>query len=523
MIPHIRQADGQTGFYWVTANGRPVSLPELVVADDEPRRLVPTHLSALDDALIEAAGRWGEVLGGGRRALDEDERTQLTELHRVLDRLNYEYAEAVRLTGLGTEIRAGQIVGTSALLAIRARMALDSVGPTPFDGMLDEPRPGVLAGHGQFHYVDREQPWRGGRWILAAQDGRRYPLTLSMLLHGSGVEKDAAVQEHREALRGVVGAVGAVGADPAVAAAAVDWLLHDWLMAHRESEDSAAIEIRPGHADDAALIVAAADAAARSRARTDPAVFAVAASGLPRGCVQPLQGPRGHARPEIARHHGTGQLRGQEAGHDGGGAGEFVGVSVGGCDDKAWHSRVGGGGQARRRVLDGYRLGGVEPQPATGQAVGLRVRFQPRDVVAGDDDGKTDVGEQPGQQGRNPRPGPGRGHPDQDAPVLQVPQQGVRSRTGPHPAAADPGQEVPRLDLMQSGGQVPGFLFLVAALDEVPGQAPAAARYTQQPAVLGDVPLVGQVMVPERHVECRPVPVPFGFRQRAVDIEDHGA
>jgi len=278
MIPHIRQADGQVGFYWVTAAGRPVSLPELVAVDDEPRRLVPTHLSALDDALIDAAGRWGAVLGGGRPPRGDAERAALIELHRVLDRLNHEYAEAERRTGLTTELRAGQIIGTSALLAIRARMALDRAGPVPFGGMLTEPPTGVLAGHGQFHYADPGVPWRGGRWILCGQDGRRYPLTLGMLLFGSsGVEKDAAVQEHRDALRAVCAAAGDAGADPAMCAGAIDWLLYDWLMAHRESESSAAIEIRSGRADDAAMIVTAADAAACARARTDPALFSVAA------------------------------------------------------------------------------------------------------------------------------------------------------------------------------------------------------------------------------------------------------
>jgi len=278
MIPHIRQTDDQIGFYWVTAAGRPVSLPELVGIDDEPRRLVPTHLSALDDALIDAAGRWGEVLGGGRPARDEAERAQLTELYRALDRLIHEYAEAERRAGLSTEVRAGQIIGTSALLAIRARMALDRAGPVPFGGMLDEPPTGVVAGHGQFHYVDAGAAWRGGRWILCGQDGRKFPLTLGMLLVGSsGVEKDAAVQEHRDALRSVVSAAGDTGADPAVAAGAVDWLLYDWLMAHRESDGSAAIEIRSGRADDAAMIVTAADAAACARARADLALFAVPA------------------------------------------------------------------------------------------------------------------------------------------------------------------------------------------------------------------------------------------------------
>jgi hypothetical protein len=279
VIPHIRQADGQIGFYWVTADGRPVTLPELLAADDEPGRLVPTHLSALDDALIDAAGRWGEVLGGGRPVRDEAERARLTELHRVLDRLNHEYAEGQRRAGLAAELRAGQIIGTSALVAMRARIATGSAGPVPFDGTLDTPRPGVLSGHGQFHYVEPARPWRGGRWILCATGGRRYPLTLAMLLFSSsGVEKDAAVEEHRDALRAVTEAAASAAdpaADPAVAAGAVDWLLYDWLMAHRESDASAAIEIRSGRTEDAAMIVTAAAAAAAARARADPGLLTV--------------------------------------------------------------------------------------------------------------------------------------------------------------------------------------------------------------------------------------------------------
>jgi hypothetical protein len=273
MIPHIRQADGQIGFYWVTQEGKPVTLPELVATDAEPARLLPTHLSALDDALIDAAGRWGEILGGGRPIRDEAETAALTELHRALDRLNHEYATAERLTGMKTELRAGQIVGTSALLGIRARMALETDGPRPFGGKLAEPQAGVLAGHGQFHWADPDVPWRGGRWLLVAQDGPRYPLTLDTLLHGSGVEKDGALDEHRTAL-GVVSALSwpddpppdpPGDIDQAVLAGAIEWLLYDWLMAHRESERSAAIEIRSGRPADAAMIVTAAAALAAAR------------------------------------------------------------------------------------------------------------------------------------------------------------------------------------------------------------------------------------------------------------------
>ncbi|MBO0819834.1 MAG: hypothetical protein J2P26_03170 [Nocardiopsaceae bacterium] len=287
MRPHIRQADDQIGFYWVTTAGDPITLPELVEVESEPERLVPTHLSALDDALIDAAGRWGEVLGGGRSPRDEAERAELAELHRILDQLNYEYAEAERRAGTTPELRAGQILGTSSLLAIRARMALDEAGPVPFDGELSQPRRGVMSGHGQFHWVDEEQKWRGGRWLLISTgeptiseqiagetvDADRYPLTLDMLLHGSGVEKDAAVTEHREALRAVTGAVGDAP-DPVIAAGALEWLLYDWLLANRESESSAAIEIKSGKTEDAAMIVAA--AAALSIARGVPTLRAPA-------------------------------------------------------------------------------------------------------------------------------------------------------------------------------------------------------------------------------------------------------
>lgn len=268
MIPHIRQDEGQIGFYWVTPGGDPVTLSGLMDTDREPERLLPTHMSALDDALIDAVGRWGPVLGGGS-APSPSERAELTELTRAIDRLLHEYAEAERKAGVITETRSGQIAGTASLVGGCARQALGTFGPSPFDGSLDDPRTGVMSGHGQFHWVDQAEEWRGGRWLLAGLDDRRYPLTLETLLSGSGVEKDAAVKEHRDALRAVTAA--AAGApDPAAAARAVDYLLFDWLMANRESPSSAAIEIRSGDSGDAVMIVAAADAAAVARACSDP-------------------------------------------------------------------------------------------------------------------------------------------------------------------------------------------------------------------------------------------------------------
>ncbi len=100
MRPRIVQTDDQIGFYWATPSGAPTSLQALVVDDDEPDRLVATHLEALDDALIMAAKRFGEVLGGGRSPADAAERDDLLELHRTLDRLCFEYAAALEKAGL---------------------------------------------------------------------------------------------------------------------------------------------------------------------------------------------------------------------------------------------------------------------------------------------------------------------------------------------------------------------------------------------------------------------------------------
>ena len=118
------QTDEQIGFYWATPTGAPTSLQALVIDDEEPDRLVATHLEALDDALIIAAGRFGEILGGGRRPADASERDGLLELHRTLDRLCFEYAAALEVTGLTADLRAGKIIGTAALFSILARQPL---------------------------------------------------------------------------------------------------------------------------------------------------------------------------------------------------------------------------------------------------------------------------------------------------------------------------------------------------------------------------------------------------------------
>jgi len=276
--PRIIQEEGQIGFYWATPAGSPTTLQALVAVDDEPDRLVATHLEALDDALIIAAGRFGEVLGGGRSPAGADERDGLVELHRTLDRLCFEYAAALEQIGLSADLRAGKIVGTAALFSIRARLPLDLLGPAPFDGELDDPTLGVIGGFGEFHQVDPEKPWKGGRWVVRTEAGQRFPLTLAMLFFdSSGVNKDAARKEHRDALQAVVSAARSPDADPLTVTCAVDWLLYDWLMAHRESPDSAEIVFPKGYESDAALVVSAAAASVAARATFDPGLVGLIA------------------------------------------------------------------------------------------------------------------------------------------------------------------------------------------------------------------------------------------------------
>ncbi len=280
MRPRIVQTDGQIGFYWATPAGKPTSLQALVAEDDEPDRLVATHLEALDDALIIAADRFGEILGGGRGPAGADERDGLLELHRALDRLCFEYAAACERAGLAADLRAGKIVGTAALFAIRARQPLGLLGPAPFDGELDEPTPGVVGGYGEFQQVDPDKTWKGGRWVVRTEAGQRFPLTLSMLIFdSSGTNKEGARKEHRDALAAVVESARLPDADPMALTCALDWLLYDWLMAHRDGPDSAEIVYPRGYDDAAALVVSAVAASVAARATFDPGLVLTAPRG----------------------------------------------------------------------------------------------------------------------------------------------------------------------------------------------------------------------------------------------------
>jgi hypothetical protein len=189
----------------------------------------------------------------------------------VLDRLTHEFAVALRLTGISADVRSGQIIGTAALFSIRARHPLGLLGPAPLDGELDEPEIGVIGGFGEMCRVDPDAPWKGGRWIVRTESGKRYPLTLSTLLFdSSGTNKDAARQEHRDAMLSVMTAAESASADPVAVACALDWLLYDFLMAHRDGPDSAAIVLPKGREGDAQLIVTATAASVAARATFDP-------------------------------------------------------------------------------------------------------------------------------------------------------------------------------------------------------------------------------------------------------------
>lgn len=173
------------------------------------------------------------------------------------------------LDELKVEVRSGQIVGTASLMSILARQPLGTLGPAPLEDDLDVPEIGVVSGYGELVQVDPARLWAGSRWIVRTPEGRRLPATLAMLMFdSSGVLKDAALDEHREAMRLLVEASTDPGADPLSSATSIDWMLYDWLMAHRDGPDSGAVEVRTEA--DAQMIIDAAAEAIRCRALFDP-------------------------------------------------------------------------------------------------------------------------------------------------------------------------------------------------------------------------------------------------------------
>lgn len=271
-IPAICQTDGTVGFHWLDTAGRPAWLVELFAMEGaEPHRWFPTHLQALDDVLIDVATRLGPVLGG-RVDPGAEDRAAVRAAQVAIDRVTHEYALAAEVDARGRrDLRAGQILGTGVLLSVQCRELLGTMAPSPLAGTLDSPGLGVVSGHARIVWVDEANPWQGARWVVETEDGRRLPATLSMLLHdSSGVLKESAVTEHADALKVVTAAVDEGTVEPIQASGALDWLLFDWLMAHRDGPQSAAIEIPSGKIGDAAMIVRAAGTSVTLRSRFDP-------------------------------------------------------------------------------------------------------------------------------------------------------------------------------------------------------------------------------------------------------------
>lgn len=86
----------------------------------------PTRLAALDDALIDAAGRFGRLLGGDP-VTTETRRLDLRELHRALDRLCREYAAALAVVRTEAELRAGSLPGPGG--AMHDLSTVEPAGP----------------------------------------------------------------------------------------------------------------------------------------------------------------------------------------------------------------------------------------------------------------------------------------------------------------------------------------------------------------------------------------------------------
>lgn len=271
----VAEATPVEGVSWRDATDRRLTLAEALSRSSRPPTpVIRQHLEALDQTMIEVATNYGEVLGGGRSPQDADEREALRTFHLTVDRLIREYVDGLAAAGLAADILAGQVVGTASLLCHRARLPLGLVAPAPLTGHLDEPGVGVVAGYGEFEVVDVAEPWRGGRWIVRCNDGRRLPATLTtLMLDSSGVDQPTTLDTHRSALTTVIDAAATLGDDIdqiAAAAGALDWMLIDWLMAHRYESDTVAIRIDSGRLDDAWMIVDAAATSIRLRTSIDP-------------------------------------------------------------------------------------------------------------------------------------------------------------------------------------------------------------------------------------------------------------
>jgi hypothetical protein len=129
--------------------------------------------------------------------------------------------------------------------------------------------------HHQVELVERQPGER-------TEAGRRLPLTPAMLLRdSSGVHRDAALEEHRAAIRSVLDAAALAGADPLAVACALDWLLYDRLTGHRDDPDGAAVTIPAHRPADADLVVDAAAGSVAARATVDPGLLTAPRAAQP--------------------------------------------------------------------------------------------------------------------------------------------------------------------------------------------------------------------------------------------------
>ena len=255
-------ADSVDGFVWIDA-ARTVGLPQVLADPLRPAgALLRQHLDALDQMLITVMGELGVLLGGSAGALDPAQSDRLDRLEAAIDRLVGEYRAGLLTVGVVADVRGGQICGTATISGHRIRVVRGRVPSAPLSGQVDEPGLGVVAGLAEMSDPVAGAPWSGRRWIVRTQDGRRLPATLGMLLgDSSGVDRKATLDAHREALKDITGVAG----DDPRAAGALEHLLLDWLMAHREDQTSIAVEIAKGRIDDAAMIVDAATTAGSLR------------------------------------------------------------------------------------------------------------------------------------------------------------------------------------------------------------------------------------------------------------------
>ena len=250
MRPRIVQTDGQIGFYWATPDGVATTLADLVIDDEEPDRLVATHLEALDDALIIAAAQFGTCSAAASTPIRANATiwspcTAAWICWCAITHWRRDRRHRPRSAG-GQDHRHRRVV-----FDLRP-LPLDLLGPAPFDGELDEPSLGVRQriradGAGRYREAVEGRPVDPEIGIRPTISADIVDDVVRQLRGEQGRRPTRTPRGDRTCIATAV----APDADPFTVACALDWLLYDWLMAHREDPDSAAIQIPKGHDSDA--------------------------------------------------------------------------------------------------------------------------------------------------------------------------------------------------------------------------------------------------------------------------------